>query len=151
MSFISKILEKVVANRLQAHINNHLSNSLQSAYSKHNYTESALLEVHNDIIFSMDKGDVTALPLFDLPAAFDTIDHATLTNRLSDWYGIYGQAQNWLSSYLQNRHQSVKIKEALPDKVTLSYGVPRGSVLGPVLFTLYTTLHHSVLLSLVLA
>ena len=56
----------------------------------------------------MDKGEVTALTLLDLSAAFDTIDHATLTDRLSDWYGISGQAQIWFSSYLQNRHQSVK-------------------------------------------
>ena len=110
LSFISKILEKIVANRLQAHIkNNHLSNPLQSAYRKHHSTELALLRVHNDIIISMDKGEVTALTLLDLSAAFDTIDHATLTDRLSDWYGISGQAQIWFSSYLQNRHQSVKI------------------------------------------
>ena len=87
----------------------------------------------------MDKGEVTALTLLDLSAAFDTIDHATLTDRLSDWYGISRQAQIWFSSYLQNRHQSVKIKDTLSDKVTLSYGVPQGSVLGPVLFTSYTT------------
>ena len=87
------------------------------------------------MIISMDQGEVTALTLLDLSAAFDTIDHATLTNRLSDWYGISGQAQIWFSSYLQNRHQSVKIKNTLSDKVTLS----QGSVLGPVLFTLYTT------------
>ena len=86
LSFISKILEKIVANRLQAHIkNNHLSNPLQSAYRKHHSTESALLKVHNDIIISMDKGEVTAITLLDLSAAFDTIDHATLTDRLSDW------------------------------------------------------------------
>ena len=87
----------------------------------------------------MDKGEVTALTLLDLLSAFDTIDHATLTDRLSDWYGISGQAQIWFSSYLQNRLQSVKIKDTFSDKVTLSYGVPQGSVLGPVLFTLYTT------------
>ena len=57
----------------------------------------------------MDKGEVTALTLLDLLAAFDTIDHATLTDRLSDWYGISGQAQIWFSSYLQNSHQFVKI------------------------------------------
>ena len=103
LSFISKILEKIVANRLQAHIkNNHLCNPLQSAYMKHHSTESALLKVHNDIIISMDKGEVTALALLDLSAAFDTIDHATLTDRLSDWYGISGQAHIWFSSYLQN-------------------------------------------------
>ena len=86
----------------------------------------------------MVQGEVTALTLLDLSAAFDTIDHATLTNRISDWYGISRQAQIWVSSYLQNRHQSVKIKD-MSDKVTLSYGVPQGPVLGPVLFTLYTT------------
>ena len=98
-----------------------LSNPLQSAYRKHHSTESALLNVHNDIIMSMDKGKVTALTLLDLSAAFDTIDHATLTDRLSDRYGISGQAQIWCSSYLQNRHQSVKIKDTFSDKVTLSY------------------------------
>ena len=122
LSFISKILEKIVAKRLQAHIkNNHLSNPLQSAYRKHHSTESALLKVHNEIIISMDKGEVTALALLDLSAAFDTIDHATLTDRLSDWYGISGQAQIWFSSYLQNRQQSVKIEDTFSDKVTLSY------------------------------
>ena len=64
LSFISKILENIVANRLQAHIkNNHQCNPLQSAYRKHHSTESALLKVHNDIIISMDKGEVTALTL----------------------------------------------------------------------------------------
>ena len=53
----------------------------------------------------MDKGEVTALTLLDLSAAFDTIDHATLTDRLSDWYGISDQAQIWFSSYLQNKLQ----------------------------------------------
>ena len=65
----------------------------------------------------MEQGEVTALTLLDFSAAFDTIDHATLTNRLSDWYGISGQIQIWFYSHLQNRHQSVKIKEALSDKV----------------------------------
>ena len=142
LSFITKNLEKVVADLLQAHIkNNHLSNPLQLAYRKHHCTESALLKVHSDIIISMDKGEVTALTLLDLSVAFDTIDHATLPNIFSDWYVIStsGQGQIWFSSYLQNRHLSAKIKDSLSDKVTLSYGVPQGSVLGPVIFILYTT------------
>ena len=57
----------------------------------------------------MDKGEVTGLTKFDLWTTFDTIEHAILTNRLSDWYGISGQAQIWFSPYLKNRHQSVKI------------------------------------------
>ena len=90
LSFISKILEKLVAN-------NHLPNPLQSTYRKHHCTESTLVKVHNDIIITMDQGEVTALTLLDLSAAFNTIDHATLTNRLLDWYGICGQAQIWFS------------------------------------------------------
>ena len=67
LSFISKILEKIVANRLQAHIkNNYLCNPSQSVYRKHHSTESALLKVHSDIIISMDKGEVTAPTLLDL-------------------------------------------------------------------------------------
>ena len=89
----------------------------------------------------MNKSEVTALTLLDLSVAFDTIDQATLTNTFSNWYGIStsGQGQIWFSSYLQNRHQSIKIKDSLSDEVTLSYGVPQGSVLGPVFFILYTT------------
>ena len=72
----------MIADRLQAHIkNNHLSNPSQSAYRKHHSTESALLKVHNDINIRMDKGEVTDVTSLDLSAAFDTIDHATLT----DW------------------------------------------------------------------
>ena len=67
--------------------------------------------MRNNIIISMDKGEV--------------IDHATLTDRSFDWYGRSGQAQIWFYSHLQNRHQFVKIKDSLSDKVTLSYGVPR--------------------------
>ena len=100
-TFPQNFLVKIVANRLQAHKkNNHLSNSLQSAYRKHHSTESAVLKVHNYIFISMDKGEVAALTLLDLSAAYDTIDHATLTDRLSDWYGISGQAQICFSSYL---------------------------------------------------
>ena len=106
---------------------------------RYHSTVSAPLKVHSDIIIIMDKGEVAALTLLDLSAAFNTIDHATLPDSLSVWYGISGQAQIWFSSYLKNMHQSVKIKDTLSDKVTLSYGVPQGSVLGPVLFTLNTT------------
>ena len=61
----------------------------------------------------MDKGEITALTLLDLSAAFDTIDHAALTDRLSDWYGISGQAQIWFCFYLQKMYQSVNIKDTV--------------------------------------
>ena len=90
MSFISKILEKVVAKRLGSHIiSNNLSNVFQSAYKKLHSTETALLKVHNDITLNMDNGRVTALTLLDLSAAFDTINHSILMDRLSVWYTPY--------------------------------------------------------------
>ena len=81
---------------------------------------------------------MTTLTLLDLPAAFDTIDHLTLISCLSSWYGISGTALNWFTSYLSNRCQQVKIYEYIPEAVYISFGVPQGSVLGPILFTLYT-------------
>ena len=84
LSFISKILEKVVASRLLSHMeSNSMSNNLQSAYKKFHSTESALLKVENDVLLNMEKGRVTALTLLDLSADFDTIDHLTLISRLS--------------------------------------------------------------------
>ena len=133
LSFISKIIKKVVSNRLQAHINsNKLNNPMQSAYRKFHSTETALLRVHNN------KGYVAALPLLDLSAAFDTIDHNTLTNSLTEWYGVSGMALAWFKSYLCGRHQKIKIDKSFSDSRLLEHGVPQGSVLGPLLFSLYT-------------
>ena len=87
----------------------------------------------------MDTGKVTALTLLDLSAACDTIDHTTLLSRLDDWFGVTGEALNWLKSYLTGRCQRIKIGDCLSSKANLKFGVPHGSVLGPLLFSLYTT------------
>ena len=81
----------MVASHLLPHTEaNSISTNLQSAYKKFHFTESALLKAENDVLLNMKKGRVTALTLLDLSAAFDTIDHLTLINRLSSWYGISG-------------------------------------------------------------
>ena len=148
LSFISKILEKVVANRLTSHINiNGLTNASQSAYKQFHSTETALLKVHNDINLNIDNGKVTALTLIDLSAAFDAIDHDILITRLSTWYGISGTALSWFTSYLTDRRQAIKIGNCFSDMLPTSCGVPQGSVLGPLLFTLYTTPLSSVIQS----
>ena len=101
ISFLSKILEKVVASRLYSHIHSsHISNDYQSAYRKFHSTETALLKIHNDILSSMDDGRVTALILLDLSAAFDTIDHTILPRRLGNWFRVSGKALDWFKSYL---------------------------------------------------
>lgn len=140
LSFVSKILEKVVADRLTSHVQETGSlNPFQSAYKKFHSTETALLKISNDILTSMDRGKVTALTLLDLSAAFDTIDHQILLQRLEGWFGVSGAALNWFSSYLNNRSQRIKLGDCLSSEVPLQFGVPQGSVLGPILFTLYTS------------
>ena len=79
------------------------------------------------------------MTLLDLSAAFDTIDHTVLLRRLGDWFGVSAKALNWFKSYLTGRSQRIKLGNCLSSRSDLSLGVPQGAVLGPPLFTLYTT------------
>ena len=112
-----------------------LLNVNQSAYKSSHSIETALLKIQNDIALSVDSGKAVALTLLDLSAAFDTIDHSLLYDCLHDWFGLDGTVLSWIKSYLSNRKQKIKIGEA----VILPFGVPQGSVLGSLLFTLYTS------------
>ena len=137
LPFASKILEKVVASQLNEYFNqNALLEPLQSAYRKLHSTETALLSVHNSITRSLDSGNVVLLVLLDLSAAFDTIDHSILLQRLSN-LGIKGVALQWIRSYLTGRFQSVSVKGSTSSSKLLNFGVPQGSVLGPLLFSIY--------------
>ena len=146
LNFLSKLTEKAVANQIKAHINTFkLDNPFQSAYKAFHSTETALLSVQNDIYAAMGRGELTALTLLDLSAAFDTIDHHILLDRLRDWFGLCGNALDWIASYLKNRFQSVCIENIKSNPIELIFGVPQGSVLGPLLFIMYTTPLSSVL------
>ena len=139
LNFISKLLKNVVAVQLQTHLDEAgLVTAFQSAYRKHHSTESALLNIHNDILLNIAKGSVTTLTLLALSAAFDTIDHTILLDRLNAYYGISELALGWFKSYLSGRTHSVKVGSTLSHPAALQYGVPQGSVLGPILFSLYT-------------
>ena len=119
-------------------LSNSLSSSFRSAYRMFHSTETTLLGIHNDLILAMDRGEVTSLILLDLSAAFDTVDHSILLHRLQHWFGLHGTSLDWFSSYLTSRSQAVSIQNSTSSFSNLSCGVPQGSVLGPLLFTLYT-------------
>ena len=102
-------------------------------------SETALLKVTNDILMSMDCQHVTLLVMLDLSAAFDTVDHEILLNRLNSRVGVKGQALKWFASYLTNRSLRLSFGQALSEKFELSYGVPQGSCLGPLLYTIYAS------------
>ena len=138
LSFISELVERVVAKQLVDHIYEHgLDNSYQSAYKSGH--SKALLPIKNDIHLSLSQDEATVLVLLDLSAAFDTIDHSTFLSCLQDWFGVGGSSLKWFSSYLTEHYQSVKIGSTLSDLQKLLFGVPQGSVLGPLLFSLFTS------------
>jgi hypothetical protein len=87
----------------------------------------------------MNKQHVTLLLLLDLSAAFDTVDHAILLNRLRSSFRITGRVLIWFKSYLENRSQCISINGGESKSFEMKYGVPQGSCLGPVLFVMYAS------------
>ena len=129
---MSKLVECVVAKQLIENIHVHsLDNPYQSAYKTGHSTETTPLSITNEVHLSLSGGEPTALVLLDLSAAFDTIDHSTLFHCLQTWFGIGGSVLKWSTSYLSECYQSVKIGSTLSDLCKL--------LLGPLLFSLYTT------------
>ena len=111
-----------------------------SAYRKYHSTKTAVLSVLEGLLTKSDQKlvSITILALLDLCAAFDTLDHAILLRRLESTFGISEVALSWFESYLSDRTQSVVVDGLMSTPVPLVFGVPQGSVLGPVLFTLYS-------------
>ena len=108
------------------------------AYRAHHSTETAVLKVLADILKAIDTENLAVLALLDLSAAFDTVDHARLLQRLKTSYGISGTVLNWLSSYLINCSQFVRCDASKSTPRLVTCGVPQVSVVGPILFLLYT-------------
>jgi len=111
----------------------------QSAYRAHYSTETAMLKIFNDMLLAADRGEVTALCMLDLTAAFDTVDHEVLLNKLNRMFGLSGIALNWLRSYLTDRSYTVIYAGNTSCEVIIICSVPQGSVLGPLLFILYSS------------
>ncbi len=97
----------------------------------------ALIKIINDIRFNSDSGKISVLVLLDLSAAFDTVDHNILLERLENWVGLSGMALKWFRSYLEGRGYYVSIGEHKSKWTSMTCGVPQGSILAPLLFSLY--------------
>ena len=135
LSFISKLTERVVLKRLTDQIScNNLHEQFQSAYKPNHSTETALMRVENDISMSVDNKRGVVLIMLELSAAFDTVDHSQLLGRMRS-AGVIGIAHQW---FLTSRTQSACLGRTKSQPSELLQGVPQGSVLGPVLFILYT-------------
>ena len=138
LPFLSKILEKVIANQLCEFLQeNNIYEDFQSGFRANHSTETALAKVTNDLLIASDQGFVSVLVLLDLSAAFNTIDHAILLQRLEQLISIKGTALNWFKSYFADRFQFVQINDESSVHTKVNHGVPQGSVLGPILFSLY--------------
>ena len=137
LQFISKLTERPVYDQTKEHlVRSELYPTLQSAYWAGHSMETALLKVHNDILLNMDNQRVTLLVLLDLSSAFDTVDHELLLRRHQVTFGIADTALQSFRCYLAGRSQRVLLNGNFSEDFSPPHGVPQGSCLGPLLFTI---------------
>src|SRR6218665_112502 len=143
-SFISKLVERAVHKQLSHYIeSNSLLPLVQSGFRRLHSTETVVLKVYNDIILALDSGFIIALLLLDFSSAFDCVDHSNsiLLEVIELQFGITASALLWIANFLTNRSHLVRLgsNSSKYFNIIIVIGVPRGSILGPLLFVLYTS------------
>ena len=137
LSCFSKIFEKIMHNRILGFLDkNELLCDTQYGFRPGRSCEQALLNANNHILDALSKKQIALLLLIDFSKAFDVVEHSILLHKLQH-YGIRGPALNWLETYLSERKQFVSIDSVNSSLKPIKYGVPQGSVLGPLLFIIY--------------
>ena len=135
LTFMSKLIERCMLKQLNRHNEPYqLMPSYQSAYQQHHSCKTSLLKLTNDILWSMEDQNITAVLALDLSAAFDTVDHDVLLQVLKNQYGIDGKVLDWYDSYLHPRSYMVRVKGSKCTLQPLEFSVPQGSCGGPVLY-----------------
>ena len=133
----AKIIEKIMAIRLTAFLENHsLITNSQFGFRKQHSTIHPIIQFQNFITKTLNKKEHAIAIFCDLRKAFDTVDHKILLNKLKN-KGVTGMELNWFKSYLDERKQFVSIDDICSTLINITIGVPQGSVLGPLLFLIY--------------
>ena len=134
---ISKIFEKVILIQLTEYLNNNnILHKNQYGFRKHHSTELASLHLVDKIYYKMDSNEIPVNVDIDLSKAFDSLDHNILLSKLK-FYGVTGVSLDLMSSYLSNRRQCTQFNTTVSDFLDIKQGVPQGSILGPLLFSIY--------------
>ncbi len=134
---LSKVLEKVVSEQFLRHLeNNNLLHPLQFGF-RHNYsTETATCLLLENIKWSLDKGFKVGAVFLDLKKPFDTVNHNIFMSKITK-YNISKQSRSWFDSYLKSREQSVFINNVKSVPHNIDIGIPQGTILSPILFSIY--------------
>ena len=145
-NFISNIIEKCMLVQLNEHCNLHgLLPSYQSAYPAFHSCETSLLKLCNDMLWQMEYQEVSVLIVCNLLAAFDTINHQTLIEVLSEYYGVKGTVLKWFESNLENCKFYISINENKSTTRDLHFSVPQGSCAALSLFGIYCSTLHEII------
>ena len=136
-SALSKVFERLVLNQLITFIeNSKIYKDTITGFRKSFSTANAVMKLRDDIRKCMNSNEVTLAVLIDFSKAFDTISHAGFVKKLKD-FGFSSDFIMWVVSYLSDRKQFVQIDDKKSNICRPYFGVPQGSILGPVLFNLY--------------